>query len=300
MTRITEGHLARHYQGLSGGRDAALLDIAQDHALRILHDAGLFEAGLVFKGGTALRKFRAGNAGRFSTDLDFAAPDEDLALSTLQALDGKELEGFSFAVQNLGDDGRRGDLVVTTPFGQPQLGAQIELARHQLSLEAQLLPTISLPIHSRYDFSLPRTPVIRAEEAVAEKLARYHRVSLARDLYDLQWFAGSGSIDETLVRRLWVLKNYRDIVVDGRGTKPIDPARIVRLRAAEEFRQEDIGYLTKPVRLDEWIATVRVRYAFVGKLDADEIRWAACNQRDRHEVETQLAAYRSTDATPSH
>lgn len=73
MTRVTEGHLARHYQGVKGGRDAAILDIAQDHALYVLHQAGLFKEGLVFKGGTALRKFRAGNAGRFSTDLDFAA-----------------------------------------------------------------------------------------------------------------------------------------------------------------------------------------------------------------------------------
>ncbi len=80
MTRITDGHLARHHQGIRGGRDAALLDIAQDHALHLLHNAGLFERGLVFKGGTALRKFRAGNAGRFSTDLDFAAPDEEAAL----------------------------------------------------------------------------------------------------------------------------------------------------------------------------------------------------------------------------
>lgn len=57
MTGITEGHLARHYQGVKGGRDAALLDIAQDHALHLLHRAGLFDRGLVFKGGTALRKF---------------------------------------------------------------------------------------------------------------------------------------------------------------------------------------------------------------------------------------------------
>ena len=69
--RITEGHLARHYQGRRGGRGPALLDIAQDHALALLHAAGLFQRGLVFKGGTSLRKFRAGAAGRFSTDLDF-------------------------------------------------------------------------------------------------------------------------------------------------------------------------------------------------------------------------------------
>ena len=58
--RITEGHLARHYQGRRGGRGPALLDIAQDHALALLHAAGLFQRGLVFKGGTSLRKFRAG------------------------------------------------------------------------------------------------------------------------------------------------------------------------------------------------------------------------------------------------
>lgn len=135
MTRVTEGHLVRHYQGIKGGRDAALLDIAQDHAIYRLHQAGLFDRGLVFKGGTALRKFRAGNAGRFSTDLDFAAP----SLATLQALDEVEINGFSFAIENLGDDGRRGDLRVETPFGSPQLGAKVELARHELNLAAETI-----------------------------------------------------------------------------------------------------------------------------------------------------------------
>jgi len=293
VTRITEGHLARHYQGVRGGRDAALLDIAQDHALHLLHNAGLFARGLVFKGGTALRKFRAGNAGRFSTDLDFAAPDEEVALAALQALDRVEVDGFIFAIENLGDDGRRGDLLVDTPFGRPQLGAKIELARHALSLAPEMLDPVRLPIHDRYHFILPPTPVVRVEEAVAEKLARYRRVSLARDLYDLQWFATSGAFDEALIRRLWVLKVYRDVVVDGRGTKPVDPQEILRPRDEREFRQEDIGYLTKPVRLKDWIATIRSRYAFLTHLDADEQRWAQCNERDLHEVETALASFRA-------
>lgn len=289
MTRVTEGHLVRHYQGVKGGRDAALLDIVQDHALHLLHEAGLFERGLVFKGGTALRKFRAGNAGRFSTDLDFAAPAEDLALAALQALDGVEVDGFSFAIENLGDDGRRGDLRVETPFGRPQLGAKVELARHQLSLDAEALDPERLPIHDRYDFALPPTPVVRIEEAVAEKLARYRRVSLARDLYDLQWFATAGAMDEPLVRRLWVLKVYRDVVVDGRGSKPVDPTEVLRPRTTQDFRSEDIGYLTRPVRMDEWIATVRARYAFIAELDANERGWAACNERDLYAVEDALA-----------
>ncbi|MDR2620237.1 MAG: nucleotidyl transferase AbiEii/AbiGii toxin family protein [Propionibacteriaceae bacterium] len=75
---MTEAFLTRHYQGVRNGRDAALLDIAQDHALYHFHREGLFERGLVFKGGTALRKYRAGQTGRFSTDLDFSAPDEEL------------------------------------------------------------------------------------------------------------------------------------------------------------------------------------------------------------------------------
>lgn len=297
MTRITEGHLARHYQGFRGGRDAALLDIAQDHALHVLHDSGLFDRGLVFKGGTALRKFRAGNAGRFSTDLDFAAPDDEVALAAMHVLDGVDIDGFTFAIDNLGDDGRRGDLVVDTPFGRPQLGAKVELARHQLSLNPETLNPVHLPIHDRYDFTLRPTPVVRTEEAVAEKLARYRRVSLARDLYDLQWFATSGALDEVLTRRLWVLKVYRDVVVDGRGAKPVRPADVLRPRNAREFRREDIGYLTKPIRLDEWIATVCSRYAFIGQLDADERRWVNCNERDRYEVDKALASFRVRDET---
>lgn len=289
MTRVTEGHLVRHYQGVKGGRDAALLDIAQDHALYLLHQAGLFDQGLVFKGGTALRKFRAGNAGRFSTDLDFAAPGEELALASLQALDGVELDGFSFGIQNLGDDGRRGDLRVETPFGSPLLGAKVELARHRLSLAAEHLAPVQLPIHDRYDFTLPPIPVVRTEEAIAEKLARYRRVSLTRDLYDLQWFASAGVMNEQLVRRLWVLKTYRDVIVDGRGTKPIDPNDVLHVRTSQDFRTEDIGYLTRPVRMDEWVTAVRTRYAFIANLTADEQRWIECNERDLYEVETALA-----------
>lgn len=242
----------------------------------------------MFKGGTALRKFRAGSAGRFSTDLDFAAPSEELALSVLAALDGVEIDGFSFAIANLGDDGRRGDLVVDTPFGCPQLGAKVELARHALSLAPEVLRPIAMPIHDRYDFAVPPRPVVRAEEAIAEKLARYRRVSLARDLYDLQWFGTTGAFDAALVRRLWVLKTYRDVVVDGRGDKPIEPGEVLRPRSANDFKPEDIGYLTQPVRIAEWIDVIGTRYAFLADLDTEELRYFACNARDLYAVETEL------------
>ena len=171
MSPLTEGHFARHYQGMRGARDAAMLDIAQDHALYLLAEAGLFERGLVFKGGTALRKYRAGTSGRFSTDLDFAAADEDLALDVLSALDGAQAHGFAFAIDNVGEDGRRGDLRVTTPFGSPNLGAKIELARHPLSLIPECLSPVPLPIHRAYNIAVPTVPVVRLPEAVTAELS---------------------------------------------------------------------------------------------------------------------------------
>jgi len=287
---ITEGYLVRHYQGAAGARDAALLDVAQDHLLSHLNTEGLFTRGLVFKGGTALRKFRAGNLGRFSTDLDFAAPDEALALDVLSAVEGAEVSGFRFTVERLGDDGRRGDIVVDTPFGRPNLGAKIELSRHPLVLPSERLAPVRLPIHRQYDFTLPELPVVRAEEAIAEKLARFRRVSLARDLYDLQWFVTQGSLDKDLVRRLWVLKVYRDVNHDGRGDKPLSAEEVLRHRTADEFAREDIGYLTKPVAVSEWIETVRDRYGFLRTMTEDEQRWAQCNVRHDWEVSQALKA----------
>lgn len=239
---------------------------------------------MTFKGGTALRKFRAVNSGRFSTDLDFAADDPGLSPVVLSALDGANIEGFTFDVANLGDDGRRADLLVQTPFGSPRLSAEIEIARHRATLEPEIMMPVRLPIHALYDFDPVAVPVVRTEEAIAEKLARYSRVPLARDLYDLYWFANAGAFDEALVRKLWVLKSYRDIVVDGRGEPPIDPGALLEAWHPSQFHPEDIGYLTKPVRVDEWLRVVRSRFAFLGDLDSQDQRLATANARHLNEV----------------
>ena len=148
-----------------------------------------------------------------------------------------------------------------------------------------------MPIHDRYNFVMPPTPLVRVEEAIAEKLARYRRVSLARDLYDLSWFASSGALNESLVRRLWVLKTYRDVIVDGLGNKPIDPQDVLRSRTVADFASEDIGYLTQPVRIAEWIEVVRNRYAFLADVDIEESQLLACNARDLYAVEAALAGF---------
>ena len=59
---IQPGHIARHTPRNAGaqGREAAVIDIAQDLLLRHLHDEGILD-GVAIKGGTAIRKLYAGN-----------------------------------------------------------------------------------------------------------------------------------------------------------------------------------------------------------------------------------------------
>jgi len=110
--------------------DPALLDVVQDYALKFLHDQGIYDLGVVLKGGTSLRKLRAGNAGRFSTDLDFATPDVDTAELLLDTLDGAELFDVRFSLADR--ETLRAKLIGNTPLGQPQIPARIEISPRAL------------------------------------------------------------------------------------------------------------------------------------------------------------------------
>jgi len=286
---ITEGLLLRHCQGQQMFRDGALIDVAQDHALHLLHEAGLFELGLVFKGGTALRKFRLGSAGRFSTDLDFAVNEQGLAELVFERLNEASIDGFEFTVEQI-VPARRARLHIASPLGSPTIPARIDVSHELPWIPAELVAPIALPIHKAYSVQLRGTPVITIEELLAEKLARYRRDSLARDLYDLAWFS-SRPFDEVLVRRLTILKVWRDINVTGLGRAPFDPEDILRPRARREFQEEAIGFLTSPVEIERWIEAVRQRYAFLRNVDDMERGLLSANQRDAWTVEQLISAY---------
>jgi len=291
---ITEGHLVRHFQGRSGGRGPAIIDIAQDHVLYLLAKEGLFDLGISLKGGTALRKFWAGNAGRFSTDLDFAGVDEASAELLIDVLDGARVDQFTFGVQEI-DGTQRMKLTIASPFGAADVPARLDLGRRQLWLQPTLMPVLPLPIHTRYEFKLPVIPASRLEETIAEKLARYRRGRLARALYDLAW-AAERPFDEALVRRLLVLKIWTDVIDDRLGERPFDPAEVLRERTADEFKPESIGYLTTPVDMTAWIAKVRGRFGFLAELTDEELRWARCSKGDEWDVRQAIAALGEVDA----
>lgn len=212
---LTTGWIARHTprNAQAGGRDAAIIDIAQDLLLRDLHERTALD-GLVFKGGTALRKLYAGNQGRFSTDLDFglaniADDPDDVVLELITAIDGTTVGPFTYGVRE-----RRGkwSLVIESPFNEDETDLSSKL---DVSPAVWMRPVrrgwIPMAVHRTYgDPPLPELQAIRMEENLAEKISRLNRTTTARDMYDLAWIAEHqhevGGVDRDLVRRLAVLK----------------------------------------------------------------------------------------------
>jgi len=172
---------------------------------------------------------------------------------------------------------------IGAPFGEPEIPARIDCSPKRPWLAPETLSPVALPIHARYDIAIPQIPVMRVEEVLSEKLAHYRRASFARDLYDLAWFARGGTLDEPLILRLTVLKVWQDVVDDGLVERPFDPDDVLDERSAALFREEDIGYLTTPVDLEGWEASVRQRFAFLS--DLDERVAARCSVDDRWRVD---------------
>jgi predicted nucleotidyltransferase component of viral defense system len=91
---LTRPLILRHAGARQESYTPALLDVAQDHLLHLLHLAEVFERpGVVFKGGTSLRKCRIGHQGRFSTDLDLAVPNEDDVVDICETINGASIGG---------------------------------------------------------------------------------------------------------------------------------------------------------------------------------------------------------------
>ena len=290
---LTVGLVTRHFQNRAGGWDPAMLDIAQDHALCHLHEQGLFDLGLVFKGGTALRKCRAGSAGRFSTDLDFAAAEPGLAELVLSTLDGHRCHDFTFTLTDLDIAAGRANLDVTrrppNSAGPIAIGSKVELSRRRPWQPPDLLSLLPSGVHIALGHPGVSLPVMTITESVAEKLARYARVPLARDLYDLCWY-GRGVLDEPAIRRMWVQKVYGDVVIDDRWKRSFHPQTILEPRPAATIDDESIGFLTHPADIVGWEREFRARYAFLADLDEEDRKWATCSPRDRYRFEQLLAA----------
>jgi predicted nucleotidyltransferase component of viral defense system len=298
--RITTAHVLRHTPtgARAQGREAALVDIAQDLLLRDLHATGLMD-DLAFKGGTALRKLYAGNAGRFSLDLDFAVTRigeraDDILGLVEEHVSGLRLGPFAYGIEH-----RRGKRHLT--MRSDELGSPESLSSKLDVSPPPWLPVgqrtwVPMPVHAHYgDPPLPALPVIRLEENLAEKISRLNRATPARDMYDLRWVSQNllrTEIDTDLVRRLTVLKVWVDThgvaAADGTAWLPahsggaFDPDHWLRVRDAREYDEEDIGTLAvPPPPLATMSTEVSAAYSFLTQLDADERVVAQARAQDR-------------------
>jgi predicted nucleotidyltransferase component of viral defense system len=299
--RLTQGHVLRHAPAQSPqGREAAVIDIAQDLLLRHLSERGVLSL-VAFKGGTALRKVYAGAAGRFSTDLDFSVATLDDDPATVIRLFVDEIDGTRLGPFTYGIDNRRGRYAITyqSELG-PDPAGQLQ-SKIDVGPPPWLVPSerswVDMPIHTRYGGSLPVLPVIDLAENVAEKIARLNRRSPARDAYDLVWVARTPGLDlnRTLIRRLAVLKSWVDLNglhTDHAGwsaplpnARPFDVDRWLTPRRASDFDDEAIGLLTvPPPDLGDLGRDLSLLYVWLGDLDDDERAVAEGRPQDRNLV----------------
>lgn len=297
-SNLTEGHIARHTPMGSGapGREAAIIDIAQDFLLSYLEDCGKMEH-VCLKGGTAIRKFYAGREGRFSLDLDFSIDDqytdsEERALDFVSEIDGLRIGPFTYSVSE-----RRNKWYIglSSPFNDGDIfRTKLDFASYPW-LEPVMRPIVELPIHKQYGFELPKIRTVRLEENMAEKIARLNRTSTARDLYDLNWLLETKSIaatiDKELLKRLVILKIWVDSYGMHYGNifwhpahspSVFDPDRWLNERNPKDVDAEDIGTLAVPApTAEELLQKLKQNYGFLMELDEVEHVIAKSNQKDR-------------------
>ncbi|GHT83623.1 hypothetical protein FACS1894125_7260 [Actinomycetota bacterium] len=213
--KLTQAHLLRYAPNNTGaGLEASIIDVAQDFLLTSLYKQGVFDY-IAIKGGTSIRKFYAGNSGRFSTDLDFALSRSDISINDAQDLLKSATEQASNDYFRYKVESRRGrpEIVYESDFGGVDiLTTKIDVGAPSW-LRPQERPWIQLPIHDTYGFELPTIKCVDLEENMSEKLARLNRRALARDMYDLLWIATNSpysQFNKNFVRKLTVLKVWVD------------------------------------------------------------------------------------------
>jgi predicted nucleotidyltransferase component of viral defense system len=286
-------------------RDAAYVELAQEHLLHWMFAEGLIhDEDVVFKGGSALRKFVFGAKGRFSVDLDFTINDRYYGEHILTALQyGLQHEGVRFSI--VGDvdmEALKASWRAEVP-SQPNLGRTSFPSRLDFSSRATMLRPEAraraqiFGMEARYlEFDPVLIPVMALVENSAEKLARFRRLILARDAYDLSLLAEIVRGQLPLLREVLLYKVYFDMVVDRRGgTAPF--------RLGSEYSDRGVGEVIDAADLASLTAGRPdfagmlhvISQTFGGMLPASgefEGKLAQCSPGDRYLVEQRMMARR--------
>jgi predicted nucleotidyltransferase component of viral defense system len=165
--------------------------------------------GLVFKGGTAIKKIYFPNA-RFSEDLDFAVfnLDKKEIVEELRALFGnKEIQSVRFIglEEEKTSAGLRLSLKFVSFLGQPQRIRFDFSFRHNLVLEP-----VEKEVVDSYSLGKAIVRVLHPEELFAEKIHAVMSRTVARDLYDIWFLLNNGAkTNYELVKKKFEYYNER-------------------------------------------------------------------------------------------
>ena len=231
--RVDRNDLLRSYPAARRSKrvfEAAALDVAFDVVLSEMHRQRLFElCGMVFKGGTALRKFHFGHKSRFSFDLDFDA-EEGSADIVAEQLEGYSSHGFAFEF----NERRTHHLlkVVSPLFADGFYEVKIDFSNRGCWLPPDERKPLSSPVLAGQVWDdAAVVPTMRVEENVAEKLSRWQSRQLVRDLYDIAEIAPSVN-DLSLVAKMYVLKSHKNYLATLPSRRPARAARLLAPLAA--------------------------------------------------------------------
>jgi len=279
---ISEGYLRRHvsqYRGTGDAMAIGLLDVAQTYLLEAVRVNGFFDNGLVFKGGTALRKFYLGTSGRFSTDMDFAvAPSSSLVEDLLLWLsENVEFHDVIFRLELEGNT--RGNLKISTSIGDSTVPSIVEISTRKMWLPVSFQDPVEFAFHSKLEFTPAPCPIADLHEMLGEKLAAIWRRQQARDVYDLVAMGGR-PLDEDLLRRITYLKVYAD-VEEGISRGPFDGGELLDRKLGEVSGWGDIGLLSSPPDEKALTAALRSRYRFLRYPDNIEAVLARTSLSDK-------------------
>jgi len=278
--------------GRYGGRAApqAYLEFAQEHFLAWMATEGLFAGDhpLIFKGGTALRKFRFGLAGRFSTDLDFAAESTDYPEHVLDSLEeGFSFEGVTFHLTDLDRPALKGTWRARAEgIAGETIDAKLDFSPRPTLYPPERRPRSDIPgVERRFlGFDPVDPPLMTLLENVSEKLARFRRQIIGRDLYDIARLAPELRPHLPALREAVLFKVFFDLVEDGQaGAKPFRAGPEYAGRtAAQVIGFEDLGVLSGlPQECSALLAVIGSTYGAMGEpTGAVEIRLGQASRSD--------------------
>ncbi len=287
---IKPGFFRRHVQASGNDLELAHLDVAQEYILEYMRREELFDGYVVFKGGTALRKFVFGHDGRMSTDMDFGLLMDDLSMAdyVLDVVDRMDFGGVRARLKRR--KGANAEFELETSIGTVNQYAAISIRT-----QVPWLPTARIPprpfealdrgLDDSKDFTRAVIPIVDPREIAAEKLAAFWRRRAARDLYDLEHLGRvlQADFDGEAICTLGVLKIYFD-VVDERLGRPLPGTSDVLACGINEVQgMEDLGHLRSSIiDIEDLLNRCKRRYRDLVSVDPEVGRLALeCNPRDR-------------------